>query len=500
MQNTSDFADLFAKELQAIRKKFSNIADQSASETTKINSSQETESFLLSFDTKSCKKLTRDQFRKACLFRGKVKLQGDYSTKVVVPSGEGDEPFVGYTPVNLVALCFSGGGIRSSTFNLGVLQGLSEIGLVPEFDYLSTVSGGGYVGSWWTAWRHRNKPMDPKSERLPVTGKNQPEPEEISWLRQRGNFLSPSTGVWHGELWRGLFLFLLGLSMTLIASVSLLALVSVPFMFIANLFGKSFLTLSIPAVLLIIAIAIAFIAMCSSQAARPSLERLATWFWGTTLCTMLMALATWISLEWSPILSFLTSSAATATVGAIFFKFGGVLSRRDLNERPSAIRLSLGRLVPRALALIGVGGLAIIASTVTRVTFSWFGDSLWHHTGVTVGLVVLAAVSSTLAANFPTLHAFYRSRITRTFLSAPGKVGETDASDFELSSLGNGIDPERPIHVINCCCNEADGMVLKRRGRNGISATVSPFGCCVGNTSTTQNKITLATIEQTARE
>lgn len=493
MPNTSDFADLFAKELQAIRKKFSAGAGHSTADQTKVNDSRNTENFLVSFDSVPCEKLSRDQFRDACLSGEKVNLQGDFLTKVVVPSGDGDEPFVGFTPINLVALCFSGGGIRSSTFNLGVLQGLSEIGLIPEFDYLSTVSGGGYVGSWWTAWRHRNKSMDPKSERLPVTGKNQPEPEEISWLRQRGNFLSPSTGLWHGEIWRGIFLFLLGLSMTLIASVSLLALASIPFLFIANLFGKSFLTLSAPAVPLIIAIAIAFTAMCSSQSTRPSLERLATWFWGTTLCTMLMALATWVSLEWSPILSFLTSSIATATVGAIFFKYGGVLSRRDLNERPSAIRLSLGRLVPRALALIGVCGLAIIASTVTRITFLWFGDSLWHYTGVTVGLAVLAAVSSTLAANFPTLHAFYRSRITRTFLSAPGKVGETDESDFELSSLGNGVGPERPIHVINCCCNEADGMVLKRRGRNGISATVSPFGCCVGNTSTTQNKITLAT-------
>lgn len=493
MQNTSDFADLFAKELQAIRKKFSAGTGYSTADQTKVNDSRNTENFLVSFDSEPCEKLSRDQFREACLNREKIKPQNDFSTKVVAPSGDGDEPFVGYTPVNLVALCFSGGGIRSSTFNLGVLQGLSEIGLIPEFDYLSTVSGGGYVGSWWTAWRHRNKPAGPKSERLPVTGKNQPEPQDISWLRQRGNFLSPSTGIWHGELWRGLFLFFIGLSMTLTASISLLALASIPFLLVANLLGKSFLTLSVPAALSIIALVIAFIAICSNQANRPRLERLASWFWGTTLCTMLMALAAWGSLEWDPILSYLTSSVVTATAGAIFFKFGSVLSRRDLNERPSAIRLSLGRLMPRALALIGVGGLAIIASTATRFTLLSIGDSIWHHAGVAVGLLALAALSSTLASNFPTLHGFYRSRITRTFLSAPNEGNETDASDFELSSLGNSTTPERPIHVINCCRNEVNGMILKRRGRNGISATVSPFGCCVGNASTTHNKITLAT-------
>ncbi len=45
------------------------------------------------------------------------------------------------------ALCMSGGGIRSATFGLGVLQGLARCGLLDKFHYLSTVSGGGYIGS-----------------------------------------------------------------------------------------------------------------------------------------------------------------------------------------------------------------------------------------------------------------------------------------------------------------------------------------------------------------
>src|SRR5437868_2014333 len=49
---------------------------------------------------------------------------------------------------NLCGLSISGGGIRSATFGLGVLQGLAAVGLLPRFDYLSTVSGGGYIGSW----------------------------------------------------------------------------------------------------------------------------------------------------------------------------------------------------------------------------------------------------------------------------------------------------------------------------------------------------------------
>ena len=50
------------------------------------------------------------------------------------------------------ALCLSGGGIRSATFALGLVQGLASRGLLGDFHYLSTVSGGGYLGSWLSAW------------------------------------------------------------------------------------------------------------------------------------------------------------------------------------------------------------------------------------------------------------------------------------------------------------------------------------------------------------
>ncbi len=55
----------------------------------------------------------------------------------------------------LAGIALSGGGIRSATFCLGVLQGLHRCGLLPMFDYLSTVSGGGYIGGWWSAWLSR---------------------------------------------------------------------------------------------------------------------------------------------------------------------------------------------------------------------------------------------------------------------------------------------------------------------------------------------------------
>lgn len=51
----------------------------------------------------------------------------------------------------LVGLALSGGGIRSATFNLGVLQALHRRGILPRVDYLSTVSGGGWIGAAFQA-------------------------------------------------------------------------------------------------------------------------------------------------------------------------------------------------------------------------------------------------------------------------------------------------------------------------------------------------------------
>lgn len=67
-------------------------------------------------------------------------------------STEADRPNKIHGSHDFAGLAFSGGGIRSATFNLGVLQALAELRLLRKFDYLSTVSGGGYIGSWLTSW------------------------------------------------------------------------------------------------------------------------------------------------------------------------------------------------------------------------------------------------------------------------------------------------------------------------------------------------------------
>ncbi|HVG21639.1 MAG TPA: patatin-like phospholipase family protein [Blastocatellia bacterium] len=102
------------------------------------------------------------------------------------------------------AMCISGGGIRSATFALGVLQGLARRGLLDKFDFLSTVSGGGYVGSWLSAWIHRNK-RGPGGVFEELYGKNispgRPEASPIRHLRAYSNYLSPKLGLLSADTW-----------------------------------------------------------------------------------------------------------------------------------------------------------------------------------------------------------------------------------------------------------------------------------------------------------
>ncbi len=104
----------------------------------------------------------------------------------------------------LSALCLSGGGIRSATFNLGVLQGLARIGLLGKFDYLSSVSGGGYIASWLRAWMHRRGVENVVGELAKgpcAFAPLAPEPQPVSNLREYSNYLTPLVGLFSGDLW-----------------------------------------------------------------------------------------------------------------------------------------------------------------------------------------------------------------------------------------------------------------------------------------------------------
>jgi hypothetical protein len=88
---------------------------------------------------------------------------------------------------NAVGLGFSGGGIRSATFCLGAGQVLAERGLLKHVDFMSTVSGGGYLGCFLT------RRLDSEQAHARVAAPHGPDPEPIRYLRQHAKYLSAAS-------------------------------------------------------------------------------------------------------------------------------------------------------------------------------------------------------------------------------------------------------------------------------------------------------------------
>lgn len=132
-----------------------------------------------------------------------------------------DEPWVTYTSSDRAGLALSGGGIRSASFTLGLLQALAERGVLPLFDYLSTVSGGGYTGGFWTSWLRANG----SKQLFPTAGSGAASHEHpaIRHLREFSRFLAPRTGLGYIDLWEALLALLAGMVPTLVFATLLFA-------------------------------------------------------------------------------------------------------------------------------------------------------------------------------------------------------------------------------------------------------------------------------------
>lgn len=97
---------------------------------------------------------------------------------------------------NLTGLALSGGGIRSAAFCLGALQGLDAVRddrdpqVLDAIDYLSTVSGGGYIGTALVSGMLENDGRFPFQSKLDGN-----ETLETQHIRDYANYLMPNGAI-----------------------------------------------------------------------------------------------------------------------------------------------------------------------------------------------------------------------------------------------------------------------------------------------------------------
>ena len=103
------------------------------------------------------------------------------------------------------ALCLSGGGIRSAAFCMGALRALALNNLLPQFHYLSTVSGGGYIAGWLLHLIKLNGYSVKKAAAVLADSQALPQ---VKNLRDFTNFLAPTPGLLSGDALSGGVLYM----------------------------------------------------------------------------------------------------------------------------------------------------------------------------------------------------------------------------------------------------------------------------------------------------
>lgn len=386
-------------------------------------------------------------------------------------------PTLAHSPTvanGLVGLALSGGGMRSASFNLGVLQALHERGVLSRVDYLSTVSGGGWIGSCWSALTREpgaGFPFDPAHD------------DVLNHIRDRSALLIPS-GLLGGAGTAARFLRGIAVGGVLLMPVlALLArLSSLPVMWLLRLqtrtHGKEigqpqitwFLEYARWAALLVIGW-LGVTTLVSSVI--PSGHRALRFISRSYPPVMLLALAfafvelqpyvvlRWNSLllSWPSIMSRFVSLPTFAAIGVLAIAWPIV--RRVL---PGARTALLGAAMIVSVAL---PYLLYLHLTTYFVRAEVFGDAdalaVVRHP---LGYTLLAIIYLLADVNVFSMHGYFREQLVRTFVvrRADGAVRPADGLKLsELASPGSTA----PVHLINATVNLLASDDKSLRGRGG---------------------------------
>lgn len=421
------------------------------------------------------------------------------------------------------ALALSGGGIRSATFALGLIRGLAKNGLFHQFDYLSTVSGGGYIGSAIGRLYQQGQTASQVEQGLAAD-----DTLLLWWLRRNGRYLEPA-----------------GARDILQAAASQL---------------RGFVTAQIEAGILLVGVALLAVAPNVSWGSASQTFPLLWWLMGIAalIFNFFAILGYWLRggtavqrVRWTDLLAnslLLTLAVLTlaalqeASYGIAHFWIANGHFRSPANLLPPGmlaalmfarkhIRLQGNSVIKVAkvsiqqwLQILGLVMLAFIVlawATLFQVVFqslpTWGPGAakdteLWWC--AFAGFTLLAAACSQYAGleslNLSSLHNFYRARLERAYISVGNYTPQANSASgqrFQQSPLQPSTSPKPlmrlneasdaddiqihsyrpeqhggPIHLINCTINQTvdDRTGSYNADRKGVALTISATGFEIG--------------------
>ncbi|WP_025527813.1 patatin-like phospholipase family protein [Paraburkholderia fungorum] len=385
-------------------------------------------------------------------------------------------------------LALSGGGIRSATFSLGVLIALARRNLLPDFDYLSTVSGGGYLGSFLTAFlssANSSNNVGLKATQLPFQREGG-EAEALRHIRHHSKYLQTSwwerTVVAASQLYG---MFINGIVLALFPAVIALAEYGLQTGYDAIPSFQSRIRVGdLVGVLLTFAIVLPVLVRVFSKI-RTHVDRLLGWVAGMLL--LLFALQT---------LSFLHRHVKFLDVANRHSQsYSIVLIAAGLLPVVSAAAIgALGRRRPRAqviLATIAAFAAPVFFIGLELIAYEWLSgdgpsltDALWLPTGrwlllVAISAVIFIAVCLPLDINFTSPHRHYRKKLVDAFFIKPA-ASPTPERPFDPADsvkLSEFKSSHAPYHLINAAINVPSSNNPAMQGRLTDFFLFSPSYC-----------------------
>jgi hypothetical protein len=370
--------------------------------------------------------------------------------------GAGINTAVGF---DAVGLSLSGGGIRSATFCLGVVQVLAERSLMKHFDYLSTVSGGGYTGSFITArigesadFRQIGRPLGPDTD-------------AVKHLRQNAKYLSAIDLRHRWLMISGTIAGLLMNWMPLLFLLASCAFIStfVPLQFTPDVWASA---AAISALITLVLLFFYGFGLRTGARVRTGGILLACGLSVALACVAIYVIeliylrgesAVAISL---PIGSALAILAVAGPVLALFLPVF-----RSPTFRNSILRVALlaaGSVVP-LIAIASFYSLRKLAEPVWVASAAW-----WNPLPISDGAIILILVIAisglfslfALNINLTGPHKLYRDKLAATFV-------QSTSSDLDIPLSAINAGGHAPYHLINATVNLPSSRSPVLRDRRG---------------------------------
>ncbi len=404
---------------------------------------------------------------------------------------------------NIRAVALSGGGIRSASFCLGVMQALAANDKLKKIDYLSTVSGGGYLGGslswlWSDLWKKKGSrsksfgvgpddfPYGTEGRKFnsadPVANRNQAS--MLRHLRQNGKYLTPGNGI------SALSFVSIIFRSIVMGFVSLMAIASFIFalFYLINVFqpgqaeARFFWGIAGISIVLgylglhfLYMIVLAALKHASNSKRGYKLRRLfetiLPWPLIVALICYLFASIHWVQVSLSGYA--LEVASGSTVLGALFGAIGkGSSWRKYISLIPHSLQLILA-------AALMIFGLLVLADYAVVLLKATGGDSYLYITATGAFLVTLLAYL--LPINNISIHRYYRDRLMETFMPDAEKIIHGDKA-FE-AEMANGTPVHdiklnsknpAPYHLINTNIILVESDIAKFRGRGGDNFIISP--------------------------